>query len=130
VASANVVLPGATWAEKAGTFENWKSVLQAFEQAIPVVEMAKSEGQIALDLAATLKGAPVPQREVAAIVVETTRGQVAAGAQVALPRAEAFNAANVRAQMAKENGLAVFATGVSMPAMPAARTPDMEVMDL
>ncbi len=130
VASASVVLPGATWAEKAGTFENWKSVLQAFEQAIPVIEMAKSEGQIALDLAATLRGAPVPDREVASIVVETTRGQVAAGAQIALPRAEAYNAANVRAQMARENGLAVFATGVSLPSMPAARTPDMEVIDL
>lgn len=130
VASCDVVLPGATFAEKAGTFENWKSILQAFEQAIPVIEMAKSEGQLALDLMATLKGAPVPQHEAAAIVVETTRGQVAAGVQVALPRSEAFNAANVRAQMAREHGLAVFVDGVSLPAMPPARTPDMEVVEL
>jgi hypothetical protein len=71
-----------------------------------VIEMAKSEGQLGLDLMATLKGA-VPQHEAEAIVIETTRGQVAAGVQVALPRSEAFNAANVRAQMARENGLAV-----------------------
>ncbi|MEX0743954.1 MAG: molybdopterin-dependent oxidoreductase [Phycisphaeraceae bacterium] len=49
---ADVMLPGATWAEKAGTFENNKHRLQSFRQAIGVIEMAKSEGQIALDLLA------------------------------------------------------------------------------
>ena len=48
--SADVVLPGATWAEKAGCFENRESRLQSFEQAIAVIEFAKPEGQIALDL--------------------------------------------------------------------------------
>ncbi len=48
--TADVVLPGATWAEKAGTFENVDHRLQSFEQAIPVIELAKPEGQIALDL--------------------------------------------------------------------------------
>ncbi len=48
-----VLLPGATWAEKAGTFENAKGRLQSFAAAIPVIEMAKPEGQIALDLLAT-----------------------------------------------------------------------------
>ncbi len=51
---ANVLLPSATWLEKAGTFENHAGKLQAFEQAIPVVEFARSEGQIALDLASAL----------------------------------------------------------------------------
>jgi len=49
---ADVLLPTGTWAEKAGTFENVNGRLQSFEQAIPIVEMAKGEGQIALDLAA------------------------------------------------------------------------------
>jgi NADH-quinone oxidoreductase subunit G len=51
-AKANVLLPGATWLEKAGSFENVNNVMQAFEQAIPVMELCKPEGQIALDLAA------------------------------------------------------------------------------
>ncbi len=51
-AKANVLLPGATWAEKSGTFENMDGRLQAFEQAIAVIELAKCEGQIAIDLAA------------------------------------------------------------------------------
>jgi NADH-quinone oxidoreductase subunit G len=50
VDEADVVLPGATWAEKSGTFENARGVLQAFEEAIPVIELAKPEGQLALDL--------------------------------------------------------------------------------
>ena len=49
-AKADVFLPGATWAEKAGTFENANNRLQSFSQAIGVVEQAKTEGQIALDL--------------------------------------------------------------------------------
>ena len=51
-AKADVLLPGATWAEKAGTFENATSRLQTFDQAIAVIELAKPEGQIALDLLA------------------------------------------------------------------------------
>lgn len=50
VDEADVVLPGATFAEKAGTFENARGMIQAFEQAIPVPEAAKPEGQIALEL--------------------------------------------------------------------------------
>jgi NADH-quinone oxidoreductase subunit G len=50
VDEADVVLPGATWAEKSGTFENARGMLQAFEEAIPVIELAKAEGQLALDL--------------------------------------------------------------------------------
>jgi len=51
---ADIVLPGATWMEKAGTFENARGRLQSFCRAIPVIELAKSEGQIALDLLAGL----------------------------------------------------------------------------
>jgi len=46
----DLLLPGASWAEKAGTFENIHNRLQSFDQAIPVIELAKTEGQIALDL--------------------------------------------------------------------------------
>jgi NADH-quinone oxidoreductase subunit G len=127
---ADVVLPGATFAEKAGTFENWRNMLQAFEQAIPVIEMAKSEGQLALDMIATLEGRPAPRHEAEARMLETTRGQVAAGVQVALPRAVAYNAANVRSDMARSHvGLAEFAK-VSMPASGEAREPDMKMMEL
>jgi len=50
--TADVVLPGATWAEKAGVFENPDGRIQSFAPAIPVIELAKPEGQIALDLLA------------------------------------------------------------------------------
>ncbi|MEM9790275.1 MAG: molybdopterin-dependent oxidoreductase [Planctomycetota bacterium] len=49
---ADVVLAGATWAEKSGVFENAEGRLQSFAPAIPVIELAKPEGQIALDLLA------------------------------------------------------------------------------
>jgi NADH dehydrogenase/NADH:ubiquinone oxidoreductase subunit G len=114
------VLPGASFAEKAGTYENAKGLLQAFEQAIPVIEMAKSEGQLALDIAAVLDGRIAPIDKEIPVVIDTTRGQVAAGAQIATPYAEAFDAATIRARMAASGeALAVFGTGVSMP--PSAR---------
>ncbi len=47
---ANVILPGATWVEKTGTFENVDGRLQAFCQAINPPELARAEGQIGLDL--------------------------------------------------------------------------------
>ncbi|MEM6852963.1 MAG: molybdopterin-dependent oxidoreductase, partial [Planctomycetota bacterium] len=50
--AADVVLPGATWVEKSGSFENVNGRHQHFEQALPVIELAKTEGQIALDLMA------------------------------------------------------------------------------
>ena len=49
---ADVVLPGATWAEKSGTFENADGRLQCFRQSIAALEGSRCEGQIALDLAA------------------------------------------------------------------------------
>jgi len=52
VSKADVVLPGATWVEKAGCFQNVNGRIQGFEQAIGLTEFARSEGQIALDLMA------------------------------------------------------------------------------
>lgn len=57
-AMASVVLPGAVWIEKAGSFENASSRLQAFEKAIDPIEHAKSEAQIALDLLGARIGKP------------------------------------------------------------------------
>jgi anaerobic selenocysteine-containing dehydrogenase len=58
---ADILLPGASWAEKSGCFENVNNRLQHFEQAIPVIEFARPEGQIALDLAAAF-GVAEPAR--------------------------------------------------------------------
>lgn len=127
---ADVVIPGATFAEKAGTFENRGGVLQAFEQAIPVIELAKAEGQIALDLMSMLEGRLDRDENYRVIVVESTRGQVAAGAQTALPRAEAFDARAVRARMAGEPGLGMFGDGVVLPVASAQARSDMAVVPL
>ena len=51
-----VVIPAATWAEKAGTFENAANRLQSFERAIEPIDYVKRETQIALDLDATARG--------------------------------------------------------------------------
>jgi anaerobic selenocysteine-containing dehydrogenase len=53
---ADALIPGATFAEKSGSFENATNVTQAFEQAIPVREGARVEGQTALDIASALRG--------------------------------------------------------------------------
>ncbi|MEK6700735.1 MAG: molybdopterin-dependent oxidoreductase [Planctomycetota bacterium] len=128
---AQVVLPGATWVEKAGTFENARGILQAFEQAIPVIELAKTEGQIAMDLQAELAHQPIKATQATWQVVETTRGQVAAAVETAPPRAKAYNAANTRAEMATASpALGIFATGVSMPAATLATRTDMPLMQL
>jgi anaerobic selenocysteine-containing dehydrogenase len=128
---ADVVIPGATWVEKAGTFENVKGMLQAFEQAIPVIELAKPEGQIALDMMAVLDGRAATEEVVSPVVVQSTLAQVASGAQVLKPLGRAFNAANVRQEMAAAAAtLGVFVTEVSRPAADAARVSDIEVVDL
>lgn len=106
---ADVVLPGATWMEKAGTFENARGMLQAFEHAIPVIELAKAEGQIALDLVAAL--------------AEPAPGTPSA-------RAGIFNAAEARRQMAATLGLEAFATGVSMVKAEGKQEADMAVVEL
>jgi NADH-quinone oxidoreductase subunit G len=54
IGHADVVLPGAVWLEKAGTFENVNNQLQAFAQAVLPPETAKPEGQIGLDLLTAL----------------------------------------------------------------------------
>lgn len=131
VDECDVLLPGATWAEKAGTFENWQNVLQAFEQAIPVIELAKTEAQIALDLASEFNREPLELRDLETVIVNTTPGQVAAGLTVAPPRAKLFNAANTRTEMsAAFPALNIFTTGVKLPVAAIQPKPDMQIVDL
>ena len=101
-AMAEVVLPGATWIEKSGTFENAKNRLQGFDRAIAPVDFAKAECQIALDLIAEREGI----------------------------RAAAFDGAAVRAEMARIAGLERFATEHhATPAKPAVES-DMVLVEL
>jgi len=102
VGMAEAVLPGASWVEKSGSFENAKGRLQGFERAIAPVDFAKSESQIALDLAAGRDGL----------------------------RAAALDAAAVRARMAKVPGLERFATEHhAVPARTAVES-DMVLVEL
>ena len=80
---ADVVLPGATWVEKAGTFENVNGRRQAFPQAIPAIELAKPEGQIALDLLGLATGERAGRYDAAA--VRTEMGDDFGGDEVHLP---------------------------------------------
>ena len=52
----DVVMPGSTWVEKAGTFENVNNVLQSFEQAIRPFDGTRPEGQTAMAMTATIHG--------------------------------------------------------------------------
>ena len=48
--NADVLLPAAAWAEKAGCWENFQGTLQAFDAAIAPVEGARREGDVYLKL--------------------------------------------------------------------------------
>ncbi|MEO1129625.1 MAG: 2Fe-2S iron-sulfur cluster-binding protein [Planctomycetota bacterium] len=133
---ANVVLPGVTWAEKAGVFENATGKLQAFEAALPVLAGAQSEGQIAMDLLALTDGVASSstgaRADAMVVTVDEGPGQVPSSTSVVMPRAtQRYNAANVRREMAAEfDGLSVFETDVSYPTVSARQEPDMEVVEL
>jgi NADH-quinone oxidoreductase subunit G len=99
---ADVVLPGATWVEKAGTFENVNNRLQAFERAIDPRDYSKSEAQIALDLIAR-QHAGHPAR---------------------------FNPVETRQRMASEHGLGEFVTDVHPPSTGRMVESDMQLIEL
>jgi anaerobic selenocysteine-containing dehydrogenase len=101
-AMATVVLPGAVWVEKAGSFENATNRLQGFEQAIEPVEYAKSESQIALDLAAARAGKPAAR----------------------------FDAAATRAEMAKVGGLESMTSAHHAPEASATVESDMVLVEI
>jgi len=99
---ATVVLPGAAWVEKAGSFENATNRLQGFEQAIDPVEFAKSESQIALDLAAARAGKPAAR----------------------------FDAGATRAEMAKVAGLESMTSAHHAPEASATVESDMVLVEI
>jgi NADH-quinone oxidoreductase subunit G len=99
---AAVVLPGAVWLEKSGSFENAKGRLQGFDRAVQPADFAKGECQIALDLLAGRDGM----------------------------RAAAFDAAAVRAEMARVSGLERFATEHHATPAKAAAESDMVLVEL
>ena len=99
---ADVVIPAATWMEKAGTFENVNNTLQAFSRAINPIDYCKSESQIALDLEA--------ERSDEDVVV--------------------YDAAMVRQSMADVHNLSEFVSDVSQPPESKKVESDMEVVKL
>ncbi len=99
---AEAVLPGATWMEKAGTFENAKHRLQAFERAIEPADFARAEAQSAMDLLAAHEGR----------------------------RPAAFDAAAMRTSMAGVAGLERFATEVHVPDLSFQQTADMQFAEI
>lgn len=105
VDQSDVLIPGATWAEKSGTFENANNRLQAFERAIDPIDFVKSEAQVALDLSAM-----------------ASEGRVGA--------APKYNAANVRQQMAQSLGLSEFTSEIHLPAGQETVESDMQLVEL
>ncbi|MSR44017.1 MAG: 2Fe-2S iron-sulfur cluster binding domain-containing protein [Phycisphaerales bacterium] len=99
---AEACLPGATWIEKEGCFENAKGRLQSFERAISPVDFVKCEGQIALDLATRLAGAP----------------------------STIYNGAYTRDEMCRVSGLNMFRAQVHHPPREHARSSDMVLVEL
>ncbi|MCC5822758.1 MAG: molybdopterin-dependent oxidoreductase [Phycisphaerales bacterium] len=131
---ARVVLPGATFAEKAGTYENHDGLLQAFRQAIPHQHTAKSEGQIARDLLALLSGERLSEHPPAfgAVIVDEQPGQVPGSTDVVnQSRGPLFDDAQTRAEMAAEiDSLGVFDAAVRQPPRPERVESDMVMVEL
>jgi NADH-quinone oxidoreductase subunit G len=147
---ADVVLPSATWLEKAGTFENARGLLQSFEQAIPVREGCKSEAQIGLDLEAIgaaggnaaaagvepgapgISGEPGEGGPMSFEPEELagTPGNQASYRQVRT-RTQAYNALTVRMRMAGEVPALGVMTSVTTPAQAKAGSEsDMAIVEL
>jgi len=83
----DVLLPSATWAEKSGTFENVDNRLQAFDAAIPVIEFARPEAQIGLDLLVSA-GQAEPTRYDAATIRTEIGGPLAEDVYLATASAQ------------------------------------------
>lgn len=132
VNDAAIVLPGAVWLEKAGTFENARGMVQAFEVAIPSPGSANAEGQIGNDLLAVAQGTALNTPSGSTVhIVDEGPGQVPNAMRTRLPHGDIFNPANVRNTMAALNGpLGIFGTAVSMPPAPKHVESDMQVVTL
>ena len=103
---ADVLLPGATWVEKDGTFESAAGLLQTFERAIAPIDGAAAEGQTALDVLAEAEGSP----------------------------RRAYDAARLRHEMGRRGGgLSAFGESagvIQAPEQREARASDMAVVEL
>jgi NADH dehydrogenase/NADH:ubiquinone oxidoreductase 75 kD subunit (chain G) len=133
VDKASVVLPGATWLEKAGSFVNAEGRIQGFHQAIPTLGEAKGEGQIALDLLAVLAGEELarPRTNYNVFIVDEGPGQVPAATDAAaVPRSEPFDAASVRQEMAEHPSLTAWVTEISLPETDGKVAADMQMVEL
>ena len=132
--AAQVVMPSATWAEKAGVFENAQNRLQAFERAVPVNPGALTEGQIAIDLTAAALGEPGVAifEDAAHTIVDEQPGMVPGSVTEVLPRSSTrYNAANVRREMAAEHAdLSILETEVHYPAAESKQEADMQMVEL
>ena len=102
VGVADVVLPSATWVEKAGTFENRDNILQAFEQAIEPIDFVKSDAQIGIDFLNTFH---------------------------VNKKISSFNAADTRSLMSS-NGMSVFSEEIYFPKPSKTAESDMEFYSL
>lgn len=153
---ADVVLPGATWVEKAGTFQNARDLLQAFEAAIPCVGESRPEGQIGQDLLSLARGVTLADadRSRHTVVYKSAVQGSHMGASLAGVTNDpdsgvtgpeigqlshdlvqslrvSFNAADVRGQMAAASAdLGAFATGVSMPVEESGAAMGMEMVEI
>ncbi|MBY0312753.1 MAG: molybdopterin-dependent oxidoreductase, partial [Phycisphaerales bacterium] len=128
--AADVVLPSCTWIEKAGTFENARNMIQAFEQAIPPMEASTAEGQLALDLMAAIAGKLAPMESETLVMNPNKAGQVPDASRVMMALDRVYNAADIRAEMARIDGLGVFVTDVHLPVPETAQEPDMQMVEL
>jgi NADH-quinone oxidoreductase subunit G len=100
--TAAVLLPSATWMEKAGSFQNAADRLQAFERAITPIDYCKSESQMAIDLLAAWEG----------------RASVK------------FDPEQTRAEISTLSGLSGFRTEIVRPESKVSIESDMVVVDL
>jgi len=132
VDAAQVVLPGAAWVEKAGTFENARGMLQAFEAAVPAPGQARSEAQIGLDLLAACEG-EAPERPSGARfdVIDEQPGTVPDAIERRMVPTRLFNAADLRREMSELNpAMSVFVREIAAPVAPVKQQPDVAVVEL
>lgn len=129
--AADAIIPGATWAEKAGTFENARNMIQAFEQAVPLAENARSEAQIALDLLAILEGEGLGPVRTEVVRIDEAPGQVPTALERRTQSPRLYNAANTRQDMAKANpSLGAFVTEVRTPTLDVKQEADVALVEL
>ncbi len=117
---ADVVLPSATWAEKAGSFENADGRIQAFDRAIQPMEGARSEGQVALDLLSHWSA------------VSARQGAESNGlSQEHVGVRSVFGADDVRQEMAANHeSLRIFTTDLHQPPAAQLQQSDMQLVEL